>query len=84
MPRNYSEKSINNILDYISASRERDLLQQVYETTLRALLEIKNDRLWFKTNLKVRVRDGPGVAWPAVLSRWLDPFAAALAPPEGQ
>jgi hypothetical protein len=83
--RNYSEKSINSILDYVSTSNEvcggtgeadvftlvfflarrpktlltlltptqSDLLLQFYETTLEALQEAKNDRLWFKTNLKL-------------------------------
>ncbi len=30
-----------------------DLLQEFYETTLDALKDAKNDRLWFKTNTKV-------------------------------
>lgn len=30
-----------------------DLLQEFYETTLEALKDAKNDRLWFKTNTKV-------------------------------
>ncbi|RDD37030.1 COP9 signalosome complex subunit 2 [Trichoplax sp. H2] len=51
--RNYSEKSINSILDYISTSDEADLLQNFYETTLDALREAKNERLWFKTNVKL-------------------------------
>ncbi|CAH1796151.1 unnamed protein product [Owenia fusiformis] len=51
--RNYSEKSINSILDYISTSKQMTLLQNFYETTLEALREAKNDRLWFKTNTKL-------------------------------
>lgn len=51
--RNYSEKSINSILDYISTSKQMDLLQSFYETTLEALKDAKNDRLWFKTNTKL-------------------------------
>jgi len=51
--RNYSEKSINSILDYISTSKQMDLLQCFYETTLDALKDAKNDRLWFKTNTKL-------------------------------
>ena len=35
--RNHSEKSIISILDYISTSKERELLQDFYETTLDAL-----------------------------------------------
>jgi len=51
--RNYSEKVINKILDLVSGSQQMDLLQELYETTLSALQEAKNDRLWFKTNLKL-------------------------------
>ncbi|RZC79155.1 hypothetical protein C5167_046074 [Papaver somniferum] len=53
--RNYSEKCINNIMDFVSgtASQNFDLLQEFYQTTLRALEEAKNERLWFKTNLKL-------------------------------
>lgn len=51
--RNYSEKSINSILDYISTSKQMKLLQEFYETTLEALKDAKNDRLWFKTNTKL-------------------------------
>lgn len=51
--RNYSEKSINSILDYISTSKQMQLLQEFYETTLDALKDAKNDRLWFKTNTKL-------------------------------
>lgn len=51
--RNKSEKSINSILDYISTSQKAELLQWFYETTLEALQDAKNDRLWFKTNTKL-------------------------------
>jgi len=51
--RNHSEKSINSILDYISTSKQMQLLQEFYETTLEALKDAKNDRLWFKTNCKL-------------------------------
>ncbi|CAL8078883.1 unnamed protein product [Calicophoron daubneyi] len=51
--RNYSEKSINSILDYVSTSKQMDLLQHFYTTTLDALREAKNERLWFKTNTKL-------------------------------
>jgi len=51
--RNYSEKSINSILDNISTSKNMELLQDFYETTLDALRDAKNDRLWFKTNTKL-------------------------------
>lgn len=53
--RNYSEKCINNIMDFVSgsASQNFDLLQDFYQTTLKSLEEAKNERLWFKTNLKL-------------------------------
>jgi len=51
--RNHSEKSINSILDYISTSRQMELLQNFYETTLEALRDAKNERLWFKTMTKL-------------------------------
>jgi len=31
------------------------LLQEFYETTLDALKDAKNERLWFKTNCKVSI-----------------------------
>ena len=51
--RNYSEKVINKILDLYSATEQMELLQNFYEITLAALTEAKNDRLWFKTNLRL-------------------------------
>ena len=51
--RNKSEKVINSILDFVSASTNTDLLKEFYETTLKALEMAKNERLWFKTNLKL-------------------------------
>ena len=51
--RNYSEKIINKVLDLVSGPQKMELLQELYETTLLALQEAKNERLWFKTNLKL-------------------------------
>lgn len=51
--RNQSEKKINSLLDFMSQSTNIELLQQFYETTLKALEEAQNERLWFKTNLKL-------------------------------
>ncbi|XP_020224869.1 COP9 signalosome complex subunit 2 [Cajanus cajan] len=53
--RNYSEKCISNIMDYVSSSVSQNfsLLQEFYQTTLRANEKAKNERLWFKTNLKL-------------------------------
>lgn len=43
--RNYSEKCINNIMDFVSGSANQNfgLLQEFYETTLKALEEAKNE-----------------------------------------
>lgn len=51
--RNYSEKCINNIMDFVSgsASQNFSLLQEFYQTTLRALEEAKNE-VWCCPHLK--------------------------------
>ncbi|KAK9363082.1 PCI domain-containing protein [Lipomyces starkeyi] len=52
--RNYSEKSLNNILDYVSAgTTDMTFMETFYSTTLTALEDAKNERLWLKTNLKL-------------------------------
>ncbi|KAM0750615.1 PCI-domain-containing protein [Meredithblackwellia eburnea MCA 4105] len=53
--RNVAEKSINGILDYVSAESalETRQMQEFYEVTMRTLEEAKNDRLSTKTNLKL-------------------------------
>jgi len=56
---NYSEKGIGSILDTITVNvasgkdLELDLIQSMYDLTLKALLEAKNERVWFRTNLKL-------------------------------
>ncbi|DAZ95791.1 TPA: hypothetical protein N0F65_009187 [Lagenidium giganteum] len=51
--RNVGEKGINSILDFVSTSKNWEILQRFYETTLETLKEARNERLWFKTNLKL-------------------------------
>jgi len=55
--RNYSEKTINGILDYVGGGKggpvEVDILENFYEATKKALVEAKNERLSVKTNLKL-------------------------------
>lgn len=51
--RNYSEKSINNILDLISTTPNPDFMEKFYDTTLNALEDAKNERLWTRTNIKL-------------------------------
>lgn len=55
--RNYSEKTINGILDYVGGSKgssaDVDILEKFYQVTLKALQDTRNDRLSVKTNLKL-------------------------------
>ncbi|EIW87113.1 PCI-domain-containing protein [Coniophora puteana RWD-64-598 SS2] len=55
--RNYSERTINGILDYVGGGKGGpvavDVLEQFYQATKDALEEAKNDRLSVKTNLKL-------------------------------
>lgn len=55
--RNYSEKSINNILDYIEKGSEDDsarkCMEDFYSLTLQSFQSTNNERLWLKTNLKL-------------------------------
>ncbi|KAK2461487.1 hypothetical protein APHAL10511_005950 [Amanita phalloides] len=55
--RNYSEKTINGILDYVGGGKggvvEVDILEKFYQATKDALEEAKNERLSLKTNLKL-------------------------------
>ena len=51
MTRNYSEKSINGILDYVGGGKggpiEVDILEKFYQATKDALVEAKNEvRAW--------------------------------------
>ena len=48
--RNYSEKCINNIMDFVSgsASQNFSLLREFYQITLKALEDAKNEvSLWY-------------------------------------
>ncbi|KAI0011978.1 PCI-domain-containing protein [Xylariaceae sp. FL0662B] len=55
--RNYSEKSINNMLDYIEKESENEAAQkcmeQFYSLTLNCFQNTNNERLWLKTNIKL-------------------------------
>lgn len=51
--RNRSEKKINSLLDHVSQSSDMKLLQDFYSITLASLAEANNERLWFKTQLKL-------------------------------
>ncbi|KAI1123689.1 putative COP9 signalosome subunit 2 [Nemania abortiva] len=55
--RNYSEKSINNMLDFIERESENETAQrcmeQFYSLTLTCFQSTNNERLWLKTNIKL-------------------------------
>lgn len=51
--RNESEKTINSIIDLISSSEKFNMIEDFYALTLNALKEAKNNRLWFKINLRL-------------------------------
>ena len=55
--RNYSEKSINNMLDFIEKGSEDEkayrCMEQFYSLTLSSFQATNNERLWLKTNVKL-------------------------------
>jgi hypothetical protein len=55
--RNYSEKSINNMLDFIEkAAEDADAyrcMERFYALTLDTFQSTNNERLWLKTNIKL-------------------------------
>lgn len=55
--RNYSEKSINNMLDFIEKAAEdadaHRCMEKFYALTLNIFQSTNNERLWLKTNIKL-------------------------------
>jgi COP9 signalosome complex subunit 2 len=52
--RNAAEKKINSVLDHAGAAADdAEFLEGLYGATLEALAEAKNERLWFKTQMKL-------------------------------
>jgi len=55
--RNYSEKSINNMLDFIEKNAESEqankCMEKFYSQTLDSFQSTNNERLWLKTNTKL-------------------------------
>lgn len=55
--RNYSEKSINNMLDFIEKTAEDEeanrCMEKFYALTLESFQSTNNERLWLKTNIKL-------------------------------
>ncbi|POS84393.1 Winged helix DNA-binding protein [Erysiphe pulchra] len=55
--RNYSEKSINNILDFIEKGSDYPdaarCMENFFSLTLKSFQSTNNERLWLKTNIKL-------------------------------
>lgn len=55
--RNYSEKSITNMLDFVEKEAEKEdsqrCLEKFYSLTLDCFQSTNNERLWLKTNIKL-------------------------------
>lgn len=55
--RNYSEKSINNMLDFIEKGSDDEkayhCMEEFYRLTLNSFQSTNNERLWLKTNIKL-------------------------------
>ncbi|WPH01715.1 Hypothetical protein R9X50_00456700 [Acrodontium crateriforme] len=55
--RNYSEKSINNMLDFIEKNADDEAanqcIEQFYSKTLQSFQATNNERLWLSTNTKL-------------------------------
>lgn len=55
--RNYSEKSINNMLDFIEKASDdqkaNKCMEEFYSLTLNSFQSTNNERLWLKTNVKL-------------------------------
>ncbi len=57
MTRNYSEKSIDNMLNFIEKGSDKEAaakcMEQFYSLTLQCFQSTNNERLWLKTNIKL-------------------------------
>jgi COP9 signalosome complex subunit 2 len=50
---NYSEKGLNSVFDVIAQGKDINLVEELFSIALSALQEQKNERVWFRTNLKL-------------------------------
>jgi COP9 signalosome complex subunit 2 len=50
---NYSEKGLNSILDTVGAGKDLNLTEELYQICLEHLKNTNNERVWFRTNLKL-------------------------------
>ncbi|KAJ2784844.1 hypothetical protein H4R18_000878 [Coemansia javaensis] len=51
--RNYAEKSINGMLERVSAGTDAAFSREFYQRTLDVLKETQSDRLWARTSLRL-------------------------------
>ncbi|KAI3389583.1 hypothetical protein SNEBB_009872 [Seison nebaliae] len=51
--RNYGERSIMNILDYMLVDKNIELFQLICKTTINFLKNVNNQRLWFRIQIKL-------------------------------
>ncbi|KAJ1746812.1 hypothetical protein LPJ79_005669 [Coemansia sp. RSA 1821] len=51
--RNYAEKSINNMLERVSAASSDETSRELFQRTLDVLKETQSDRLWLRTSLRL-------------------------------
>ncbi|CAM9611892.1 unnamed protein product [Choristocarpus tenellus] len=51
--RNECTDSVNGILDIVSGWEDLHVVSRMYETTLSALRDASNERMWFNTNIKL-------------------------------
>lgn len=74
--RNYSEKSINNILDYVEKlsdnPRATRAVEDFFSLTLENFQNTNNERLWLKTNLKLAKLMLDRKDWNAVAKKLRD------------
>ncbi|PRP82771.1 proteasome component region PCI domain-containing protein [Planoprotostelium fungivorum] len=50
---NVSEKGLNSILDVISVDKNLSNVEEMYSVALQALQKFHNERVWFRTNLRL-------------------------------
>lgn len=51
--KNYLEKSLNNMLEYVTTNDDLEFMERIYSTTLEALEQSNNERFWIKIGLKL-------------------------------
>lgn len=49
----FSEKGLNSVLDAIGTGKDISLVEELYAIALSTLKAQKNERVWFRTNLKL-------------------------------